>query len=211
MNARSWRRVSGGRRLGCLPFMGVVIVVAGAIFLGQGVFIHAKAALAQVLLDRAFERTLRDGEIHKAWSWADTWPVARIEIPRLGQSTLVLNGDSGEALAFGPGHVGGSAEAGEAGYAIFSAHRDTHFRFMKDLRRGDEVIVTRRDGERFHFLVNDAWVAPWDNSGLTVGGYGPPALALTTCWPLNGMTRGDLRYVVAAELASPEIQSASSE
>jgi len=41
----------------------------------------------------------------KPWSWADTWPVARIEVKRLHASAIVLAGSSGQALAFGPGHV----------------------------------------------------------------------------------------------------------
>src|SRR5258708_1490834 len=77
----------------------------GLVLVGQGVWMHAKALVAQVLLQRAFAQTLTTGKDVKPWSWADTWPVARIDIPRLGKSAIVLNGSSGQALAFGPGHV----------------------------------------------------------------------------------------------------------
>jgi len=78
---------------------------AGVILLGQGAWIQAKAVLAQILLERAFAETLATGRDAKPWSWADTWPVARVEAPRLGRSAIVLHGSSGQALAFGPGHV----------------------------------------------------------------------------------------------------------
>ena len=51
-------------------------------------------------------------------------------------------GSTGQALAFGPGHVENTPDAGEPGIAVYSAHRDTHFRFLKDVAVGDEVTVT---------------------------------------------------------------------
>jgi len=95
------------------------IALGGLTLIGQGAWIHAKAALAQVLLDRAFAQTVATGENVKPWSWADTWPVARIDVPRLGARTIVLHGSSGQALAFGPGHVERTPDAGEPGIAVY--------------------------------------------------------------------------------------------
>jgi sortase A len=109
----------------------VLLALIGMFLLGQGVYIHAKALLAQVLLERAFAETIATGHPTKPWSWADTWPVARIDVKRLNASVIVLAGSSGQALAFGPGHVELTPDAGERGVAVYSAHRDTHFRFLK--------------------------------------------------------------------------------
>jgi len=76
-----------------------ILCVTGLVLFGQGVWIHAKALLAQVLLERAFAASLADGQPVKPWSWADTWPVARIEVPRLHRSEIALAGSSGQALA----------------------------------------------------------------------------------------------------------------
>jgi sortase len=123
------------------------LALAGFVLIGQGVWIHAKALLAQVLLERAFAQTLATGTDVKPWSWADTWPVARVEVPRLHKSAIVLAGSSGQALAFGPGQVERTPQAGESGTAIYSAHRDTHFDFLGDVAIGDEIKVTpRRQG-----------------------------------------------------------------
>ena len=108
--------------------LALVLALAGLVLFGQGAYIHAKALLAQVLLERAFEKTIATGRETKPWSWADTWPVARIEVKRLHASTIVLAGSSGQALAFGPGHVERTPDAGERGIAVYSAHRDTHTR-----------------------------------------------------------------------------------
>ena len=73
--------------------------------LGHGAWIHAKAWLAQLLLQRAWERTLRGEAAAKPWPWADTWPVARLRVPAHGVDLIVLSGVSGRTLAFGPGHA----------------------------------------------------------------------------------------------------------
>src|SRR5882762_1496131 len=140
----------------------ILLTLAGLILLGQGSYIHAKALLAQVLLERACTETIATGRETKPWSWADTWPVARIEVKRIQANTIVLAGSSGQALAFGPGHVENTPDAGERGVAIYSAHRDTHFRFLKDVAIGDEIDVTRRDGQTFRYRVTHTSVVRFD-------------------------------------------------
>jgi sortase A len=177
-----------------------MFALAGLILLAQGAYIHAKALLAQVLLERAFSAAIATGHDVKPWSWADTWPVARIEVKRLHASAIVLAGSNGQALAFGPGHVELTPDAGERGVAVYSAHRDTHFRFLGSVAAGDDITVTRRDGRLFHYRVTSTSVVRFDASGIDplADGY---QLALSTCWPLDAVTPGPMRYVVHATLA----------
>ena len=177
----------------------VVLALGGLTLLAQGLYIHAKAMLAQILLERAFAQALATGTPVKPWSWADTWPVARVAVPRLGKSAIVLAGASGQALAFGPGQLERTPDAGEEGTAVYSAHRDTHFAFLADVHLGDEIEVTRRDGKVFHFRVTGASVVRFDRSGIDPYASGR-RLVLSTCWPLNARTQGPLRYVVHAEM-----------
>jgi sortase A len=187
----------------------LVITLAGLVLLGQGAWVHAKALLAQVLLDRAFAQTIATGRDVKPWSWADTWPVARIEVKRIGASAIVLAGSSGQALAFGPGHVELTPDAGQRGTAVYSAHRDTHFRFLKDVTTGDEIAVTRRDGRTFRYRVNATSVVSFDQSGIDPFADGHK-LVLSTCWPLDAVTQGPLRYLVHADMIEETAELASS-
>ena len=182
----------------------LLLATIGLILFGQGAYIHAKALVAQVLLERAFENTLATGEATKPWSWADTWPVARIEVKRLRARAIVLAGSSGQALAFGPGHVERTAEAGERGVAVYSAHRDTHFAFLKNVAIGDEIDVTRHDGRTFRYRVDTTSVVRFDASGIDPLADGHK-LVLSTCWPFDAMTQGPERYLVHAKMveASP--------
>jgi sortase A len=177
-----------------------ILCVTGLVLFGQGVWIHAKALLAQILLERAFAASLAAHQPVKPWSWADTWPVARIEVPRLHASGIALAGSSGQALAFGPGHVERTPEAGEPGTAVYAAHRDTSFSYLGDVQVGDDIRVTRHDGKTFRFHVTGTSVVRWDASGIAADTDGRH-LVLATCWPLDAAVSGPLRYLVHAELA----------
>jgi sortase A len=177
----------------------LILALAGLVLFGQGIYIHAKALLAQLLLQRAFAETVATGHTTKPWSWADTWPVARIEIKRLHASAIVLAGSSGQALAFGPGHVELTPDAGERGVAVYSAHRDTHFRFLKDVAIGDEIVVTRSDGKAFRYRADSSSVVRFDAAGIDPLSNGTE-LVLSTCWPLNAVTPGPMRYLLHATL-----------
>ena len=190
-------RVSGhavGRALAAL------LTLAGLGLTARAAWIPVKAALAQVLLERAFARSLAEGRPVRPWPSADTVPVARLAIA--GRSFVALQGGSGEALAFGPGHLDGTAEPGETGTAVFAAHRDTQFAVLGELRPGDPVIVTRSDGRDVRFRVTGARVAPWDASGIDPRSPGR-RLALVTCWPLDGLRPGPLRLIVEAVADAP--------
>jgi sortase A len=180
----------------------LALALAGLALFGHGGYIHAKALLAQVLLERAFTESIASHHPVKPWSWADTWPVARIEVKRLHASAIVLAGSSGQALAFGPGHVELTPDAGERGIAVYSAHRDTHFRFLRNVVVGDEIDVTRSDGRTFRYRADAIAVVRYDQSGIDPfsGEYG---LVLTTCWPFDALTAGPERYILHATMIGP--------
>jgi len=181
------------------PATAAIFAVVGLWLIGDALYMHAKAALAQVLLERAFAAEIASGTVVKPWSWADTWPVARIEVPRLAAHAIALAGGTGQALAFGPGHVERTPDAGEPGTAVYAAHRDTHFAFLGQVEPGDEIIVTRRDATASHFRVTHTEVVHWDSSGIDPAAPGRH-LALATCWPLDSALPGPLRFVVHADL-----------
>jgi sortase A len=174
-----------------------LLAFAGLVLFGQGAYIHAKAIVAQILLKRAFIESIATGKDVKPWSWADTWPVARIVIPRVKANAIVLAGSSGQALAFGPGQVEHTPDPGQPGVTIYAAHRDTHFRFLKDVAIGDEIDVTRRDGKTFRYRAVSSAVMRYDEL-LVDPSPGDSELILSTCWPFDAVTSGPLRYVLHA-------------
>ncbi len=188
----SRRRLDVARRV-----LAALLILTGLCIAAEAVWVPIKAKLAQVLLERAFTRTLVDGRTVKPWPWADTEPVARLTLA--GETYIVLRGGSGQALAFGPGHLDGTPEAGEPGTAVFAAHRDTQFALLGRLMPGDAIAVTGRNGRTVHFRVTGARVASWDASGIDPQALGRH-LALVTCWPLEASRPGPLRLIVEAQM-----------
>jgi sortase A len=179
----------------------ILVLAAGTALVASALYIPAKAALAQVLLERAWERAQAGEGSAKPWSWADITPVAVLEVPRLGERSIVLEGASGEAMAFGPGHMSNTAPIGGRGTAIVAAHRDTEFRYLREMQDGDRIIVRTADGRSSAFRVVEMRVVRADASGLDPDDGGPTGarLALVTCYPFNGVLRSPWRYVVLAD------------
>ena len=186
-------------RRSLLNLLSALCLGLSIVLFGQSTWIFAKAQLAQVLLERAFSQSIASGDPVKAWGWADTWPVARLEISRIQASAIVLHGGSGEALAFGPALLNETSRIGERGTAVISAHRDTHFAFLRDVRVGDLISITRDDGLVFTYRVTRTSIAVWNKSGIDRNASGFN-LVLSTCYPFGAITPGPLRYLVHAEL-----------
>jgi sortase A len=174
----------------------------GITLLLSGGWIHAKAALAQVMLEHAWGRTTAGEQSVRPWPWADTWPVARLDFPRFDASMIVLAGASGRTLAFGPGHTHGTALPGTPGTAIVSGHRDTHFALLRDLRRGDELRVETADGRVVLYRVEALEIVDSRTARLHAARE-DAALLLVTCWPFDAVAPGGpMRYVATARAES---------
>ena len=191
MRSAKWRPRAPALLPACL-------LAAAALLFGKGAWIYAKAELAQGLLRRAWSRTVAGGNQVKPWPWADTWPVAKLEIPRARSSFIVLAGASGRTLAFGPGHLDGSAAPGSPGNCVLSAHRDTQFRALRGLMRGDRVVVETSDRRRHEYRVVELAVVDRRDTAF-LEGTPDEALTLVTCYPFDAVVPGGpLRYVVRA-------------
>jgi sortase A len=167
--------------------------------LGGAVIIQAKAWLAPKLIERAWQQSLADGvEGVKPWPWADTWPVARMRIASRGIDQFVLAGDSGNVLAFSPGHARASAPVGSVGRAVIGGHRDTHFAFLQDLSLGASVTLELPDGLVRHYSVEDLAIVDASRQPLEYS-QAREELMLVTCYPFDAIdSDGPLRYVVVA-------------
>lgn len=197
MRSGKWRARASALLPACL-------LAAAALVIGKGAWIYAKAELAQGLLQRAWSRTVAGGKQVKPWPWADTWPVAKLEIPGARSSFIVLAGASGRTLAFGPGHLDGSAPPGSHGNCVLSAHRDTQFRALSGLTRGDRVVVETSDRRRHEYRVVELAVVDRRDTAF-LEGTPDEALTLVTCYPFDAVVPGGpLRYVVRAVAVFPE-------
>jgi sortase A len=172
---------------------------AAAVLGVNGAWIPVKALVAQELLRVSWQWTRAGERAVKPWPWADTWPVARLRLARLGLDLIVLAGASGRTLAFGPGHVDGTAEPGQTGNCVLSGHRDTHFRFLSEVRLGDILELEPRTGPAQRFRVT-AYHIVRDSDVFVLQDRDEPLLTLVTCYPFDAvLPGGPMRFVVQAE------------
>ena len=79
MSLLSFRQAGGGLTPRTLPRLAfLALALAGAIQAASAAWTPVKAVAAQVLLERAFEQSVIDGQPVRPWPWADMAPLARL-------------------------------------------------------------------------------------------------------------------------------------
>jgi sortase A len=176
----------------------VCLLLAGLAAGGEGLWIFAKARLAQILLEMSWRRALA-GERIKPWPWADTRAIARLTIERDGAAIIVLAGASGRTMAFGPGHLDGTAMPGDAGNCVITAHRDTHFAPLRYVGPGVILSLQRPDGRSVRYRVQATRVVSKNDTSV-LRQDARTRLTLITCYPFDAVRPGTpLRWVVVAQ------------
>lgn len=179
-----------------IMILAIILMAAGAGLLGRDGYRRAKGAVATGLVNIAVDAHLADGAPHAPWSWADFRPRGRLHVPRLGVSRPVLEGGEGQTMAFGLGHVAGTAEPGSGGHVGLAGHRDSWGSFIGDLRPQDLLVLATAAGDRA-YRVTDLQVVPCEDSAVLAPEWGP-GLTLVTCHPVDGLLPTAMRLVVHA-------------
>lgn len=182
--------------------LSLAIGVLGLALFGNGLYIGGKAVVAQKLMDRAWVKTAASGDVHMPWSWMDAYPVARLTLQGDKRSHIVLNTDSGQALAFGPAVVSGTENTE---FLAIAAHKNTQFQSLKHLLAGETITLERPKGEVLTYQITHTKILDSRSEGLTIEAEAqtPDRLALITCYPFDAVSfNGPLRYVVYAKRLS---------
>ena len=194
-----------------LRWFAAVMLIAGGCLAGRALYLHAKAELAGVLIRRAWEQSIRTGKPQPPWPWADTYPVARLRIPRFGYDEIVLEGATPRTLAFGPAHLLSGAAWDEPGNLVIAGHRTSWFRPLANIAHGDRIEVEWLDAQR-RLRTHDYTVSairivePQDAAMLA--STPDPALTLITCYPFGASPRSPQRFVVRAAPAESSVATA---
>jgi sortase A len=117
-------------------------------------------------------------------------------VPRLKLSYVLLEGTDNRTLDKSIGHVEGTGLPGEIGNIGIAGHRNTHFRKLEWIRRGDDIVLSSPQGE-YRYRVE--WARLFHPTDLEVldAAHGP-AVTLITCFPFEYVGSAPLRYVIRA-------------
>jgi LPXTG-site transpeptidase (sortase) family protein len=172
------------------------ILVAGALLAGAG----ALESLGSRFSFGA-ERTAFPAPLGKI-SAGDT--VARIAVPRLRFEAAVREGVDENTLAYGPGHVPGTALPGDESsreQTVIAVARDVACSFATKLALGDRVELRTPFGLRTYRVVERRTLKADE---LKIAAGGPPALTFLAPYPSDSIGPAPLRLEVRAEPCSPE-------
>ena len=124
--------------------------------------------------------------------------LTRVSIPKIDLDVIVVEGTNHKDLRLGPGHVRGTPAPGEAGNSVISAHRDTFFRHIYELKDGDDIQV-RRDGHTYTFQVTGKKIVMPDDLSV-LKKTEDARLTLITCYPIYYIGPAPKRLVVFSKL-----------
>jgi LPXTG-site transpeptidase (sortase) family protein len=131
--------------------------------------------------------------------------LVRVRIAKADVDAIVVDGVTRRVLAVGPGHIPSTPMPGAPGNSVISAHRDTFFRHIGDLRNGDEVVV-HRAGEVYHFAVTGRKIVKPDDLSV-LRPTRDAQLTLITCYPTWFIGPAPERLVVTSQLVRSEPDS----
>ena len=168
-----------------------MVFVFGLLVLTKPTYYYMKGICAQLMLERAWDLTKRTGHSSKAWSWADTLPVAKLEIPSIKLSQIVLDGEVNEALAFGPALIESSLESKNK---VIAGHRDSFFKNLGSLKEGDIVELELLESNIKYRVTSTSITEPEDVRWLD--SRSGESITLITCYPFNYIGDAPLRFIV---------------
>ena len=174
-----------------LRHLASISLIISLFFIGQPVYLLTKAQLAQLLLANAWQQTIAQQQDMKPWPWADIHPVAKLEVPALAIDQIVLQGQHGEALAFGPGFQQ------DQGNLFLAGHRDSHFSFLKKVKINDIIYLTLKNGSKREYRIAELNVFDIQAHRLLIPYQ--DSLTLITCYPFESLqTSTNKRLAVIA-------------
>jgi sortase A len=130
--------------------------------------------------------------------------LTRLVIPKIDMDAIVIEGASRRELSEGPGHMKQTAQPGETGNSVITAHRDTFFRHIYELNKGDHIQV-RRSGRTFTYAVTGKRIVKPEDVSV-IKPTNDPQLTLITCYPTYYIGPAPERLVVFSRLVESDGQ-----
>lgn len=132
-----------------------------------------------------------------AWKGPEGALVGRIVIPSLKISAIILEGVQPKTLQSAVGHMPGTPLPGESGNVELAAHRDTFFRGLRNVQKGDSITLSTLSGATYDYRVDSLVVVSPNDMDILTASPGP-GLNLITCYPFNFIGAAPKRFVVHA-------------
>jgi len=127
--------------------------------------------------------------------------IGLLEIPRLGFSEVLAEGDGTDTLQIAIGHLPDTPFPWQPGNSAFAGHRDGRFRPLKEIKIGDRIRLLTSRGDLDYVLRQTMIVNPEDVWVLAPTA--EPTLTLITCYPFSYVGKAPKRFVMKAVRDGP--------
>jgi len=121
-----------------------------------------------------------------------------LEIPAIKKKLPILEGTEPSQLEKGVGHYIGTALPGEQGQVFLAGHRDTVFKGLGDIKRGQKIIIRLSYGTFEYKMIKSKIVHSDDRSIIELHAK-KDSLVLATCYPFLFVGNAPDRYIIYAE------------
>lgn len=129
--------------------------------------------------------------------------IGKLLIPKLNATLPIFHGTDEEELERGVGHFEKSVLPGEQDNSVLSGHRDTVFRKLGEVGKGDKLIVETSAGT-FTYRIKHVRIVDKDDRTVIVPK--PRAtLTVSTCYPFDFIGASPERYILVADLISQKL------
>jgi sortase A len=180
-------------------YFSTILIIVGALMLSYVASQYYGMYREQKRLAQEWQQQNSQEQTSSASSLHVNDGLIRVSIPKINLDAIILDGTTRKQLKNGPGRVIGTALPGEAGTAVITAHRDTFFRHIYELNKGDSILV-QRNGQTLRFEVTGKKIVEPDD--LTVLKQADDSrLTLITCYPIYYIGPAPQRLVVFSKLA----------
>ena len=122
--------------------------------------------------------------------------IGKVQIPRIGLSAVVVQGDSQEVLSRAVGHIPGTALPGQSGNIVIAGHRDSFFRSLRKVHPGDRIVLETPGASYDYEVESMSVVSPTDLS--VIQDSRQRQLTLITCYPFSWVGSAPNRFIVRA-------------
>src|SRR6185369_16596293 len=147
-------------------FVPGVLILLGALLIGYVVSQYGEMYFEQKRMAEQWEqeqqKRAEEGPTEQAHSLKDDGMI-RLVIPKIDLTSFIVEGTTHRSLLLGPGH------------------RDTFFRHLHELEKGDEFYV-ERGGKRFVYAVTGKKIVEPNDLSVTRSS-SDSQLTLITCYP----------------------------
>jgi sortase A len=130
--------------------------------------------------------------------------IGTLALPTIGKTLPIIHGTDEDELEKGVGHYANSVLPGEMDNSVLSGHRDTVFRQLGEIQKGDSLIVETTAGI-FTYQFKEIRIVDQDDKTVIIP-TDHAVLTVSTCYPFDFIGDAPKRYILISDLVKSEMK-----